>query len=532
MWRSITWRITLIAVLTAVSIIVLLPSLTDKLPAAWQDRMPKINLGLDLQGGVFLRLQVEIDKAIENVAQRYADDARAICREKGLPVLGMQRVGLDGFALKFPPGDFAERALATLKDELPSLDVALGEVRPDGAMVTAQMKPAEVQAIRTNAVVQGVETIRNRIDQFGVREPQIVAEGDDRIVVQLPGVKDQQRAIELVGKTALLEFKLVDDGASIEDALKGNIPEGDQILYQKSVDPQTGRVTRTPLLVKKRALLTGDTIKSAKVTFGNQAGGGAHVSISFDSRGAKIFDRVTAENVKRRLAIVLDDTVYSAPVIQERISGGEAQITGNFTPEEASDLAIVLRAGSLPAPVKIIQNVSIGPSLGQDSIQKGIRAALIGAVLVVGFMGFYYRFAGLVADFAMIFNILFLLAGMAAFSATLTLPGIAGIILAIGMAVDSNVLIFERIREEIRGKKSVRAAIDAGYDKAFWTVVDSHVTTLITALILFQFGTGPIKGFAVSLSMGVAINMFTALVCTKVVFDYLNAKKPMQALSI
>jgi preprotein translocase subunit SecD len=462
---------------------------------------------------------------------RYADDARAVCREKGLPVLAFQKVADGGFSLRFPPGDFASRAQATIKDEFPSLDVSLGEVKAEGATVIARMKPAEIQAIRTNAVVQGVETIRNRIDQFGVREPQIIAEGDDRIVVQLPGVKDQQRAIELVGKTALLEFKLVDDGASVEEALKGNVPEDDQVLYQKSVDPQTGRATKTPMLVKKRALLTGDTIKTAKVNFGSQ-GGGAHVSLSFDTRGAKVFDRVTAENVKRRLAIVLDDTIYSAPVIQERISGGEAQITGNFTPEEASDLAIVLRAGSLPAPVKVIQNVSIGPSLGLDSIHKGVRAAVIGALLVVAFMAFYYRFAGLVADFALVFNILFLLAGMAAFSATLTLPGIAGIILAIGMAVDSNVLIFERIREEIRAKKSVRAAIDAGYDKAFWTVVDSHVTTLITAVILFQFGTGPIKGFAVALSMGVSINLFTALVCTRVVFDYLNAKKPMQALSI
>jgi preprotein translocase subunit SecD len=531
MWKSITGRITLIAVLTVVSIIVLVPSLTDRVPAAWKDKVPKINLGLDLQGGVFLRLAVEIDKAIENTSMRYADDARAVCRDKALPVLAFQKAGDGGFSLRFPPGDFASRAQAALKEEFPSLDVALGEVKADGATVIARMKPAEIQAIRTNAVVQGVETIRNRIDQFGVREPQIIAEGEDRIVVQLPGVKDQQRAIELVGKTALLEFKLVDEGASVEEALKGNVPEDAQVLYQKSVDPQSGRATKTPIVVKKRALLTGDTIKTAKVNFGSQAGG-AHVSLSFDTRGAKVFDRVTAENVKRRLAIVLDDTIYSAPVIQERISGGEAQITGSFTPEEASDLAIVLRAGSLPAPVKVIQNVSIGPSLGLDSINKGVRAALIGALLVVLFMAFYYRFAGMVADFALIFNILFLLAGMAAFSATLTLPGIAGIILAIGMAVDSNVLIFERIREEIRAKKSVRAAIDAGYDKAFWTVVDSHVTTLITAVILFQFGTGPIKGFAVTLSMGVAINLFTALVCTKVVFDYLNAKKPMQALSI
>ncbi len=531
MLKSITWRIAMIVLLTAAAIVVLVPSLTDKIPAAWKDSIPKINLGLDLQGGVFLRLQVQIDKAIENTSQRYADDARALCREKGIPVLGFQKAGADGFSLKFPPGEFAGKAQAILKDEFPSLDVTLGEVKPDWAMVTGRMKPAEVQAIRTNAVGQGVETIRNRIDQFGVREPQITAEGDDRIVVQLPGVKDQQRAIELVGKTALLEFKLVDESASAEDALKGNLPEDSQVLYQKTTDPTTGRVTKSPILVKKRALLTGDTIKAAKVSFGGQAGG-AYVSISFDTRGAKIFDRVTAENVKRRLAIVLDDTVYSAPVIQERISGGEAQVTGNFTPEEASDLAIVLRAGSLPAPVKVIQNVTVGPSLGQDSIRTGVRAAIIGGLLVVGFMAFYYRFAGMVANFALVFNILFLLAGMAALSATLTLPGIAGIILAIGMSVDSNVLIFERIREELRSKKPVRAAVDAGYDKAFMVVVDTHVTTLITSIILFQFGTGPIKGFAVSLSMGVAINLFTALVCTKVVFDYVNARKPLKTLSI
>ena len=531
MRKSIWGRTLLIAVLTAASIVLVLPSLTDNLPAAWREKSPKIHLGLDLQGGVFLRLAVEIDKAIENTTMRYADDARAILREKGIPVLAMAKDGIDGFSLTLPPGDFADRAMKVLQESVGTIDYTLGSVTSSGSVVKARMTPGEVKAIRANSVTQGVETIRNRIDQFGVREPQIVAEGEDRIVVQLPGVKDQQRAIDLVGKTALLEFKLVDEGASVEEALKGNLPEEDQLLYMKNVDSQTGRLSRTPILVRKRAVLTGDTIKTARVNFQSQQGG-AYVSLSFDNRGAQIFDRVTAENVKRRLAIVLDDTVYSAPVIQERISGGEAQITGSFTPEEASDLAIVLRAGSLPAPVRIIQNVSVGPSLGRDSIQKGIRAGVIGAFLVIGFMLVYYRFAGLVADLALVFNILFLLAGMALLEATLTLPGIAGIILAIGMAVDSNVLIFERIREELRSKKTVRASIDAGYDKAFWTVVDSHVTTLITAMILFQFGTGPIKGFAVTLSMGVAINLFTALVCTKVVFDYLNAKRPMQALSI
>jgi preprotein translocase subunit SecD len=531
MWKSIWGRTMLIAVLTVASIVLVLPSLTDIMPAAWQERSPKISLGLDLQGGVFLRLAVEIDKAIENTTMRYADDARAILREKGIPVLAMAKDGIEGFSLTLPPGEFADRALRVLKEEVGTIDYALGPVTSSTATIKGEVTANEVQAIRTNSVSQAVETIRNRIDQFGVREPQIVAEGENRIVVQLPGVKDQQRAIELIGKTALLEFKLVDEGASVEEALKGSLPGGDQLLYIKNVESRTGRITKTPIVVKRRAVLTGDSIKTARVNFQSQRGG-AYVGLSFDNRGARIFDRVTAENVKRRLAIVLDDTVYSAPVIQERISGGEAQISGSFTPEEASDLAIVLRAGSLPAPVKIIQNVSVGPSLGHDSIRKGIRAAIIGAALVVGFMLVYYRLAGAIADGALVFNILFLLAGMAALRATLTLPGIAGIILAVGMAVDSNVLIFERIREELRSKKSVRASIDAGYDKAFWTVVDSHVTTLITAIILFQFGTGPIKGFAVTLSMGVAINLFTALVCTKVVFDYLNANRPMQTLSI
>ncbi len=533
MWKSITWRASLIAVLTVISIVLVLPSLTDNLPGAWKNTSKKIHLGLDLQGGVFLRVSVEIDKAIENTAQRYQEDARALLKEQTppIPVIAVQKAGIDGFVLHLPPGDFAERAMAKLKDEMGGLDFTLGTVTPAEATIVGRMKPAEVLAIRSNAVSQGVETIRNRIDQFGVAETQIVAEGEDRIVIQLPGVKDQQRAIALVGQTALLEFKLVDDGVSVDQAQKGSLPEDDQVLYQKSVDPQTGRTTRSPIVVKKQALLTGDTIKNARVNFESR-GGAPYVSLSFDARGAKIFDRVTGANVNRRLAIVLDDTVYSAPNIRERISGGEAQITGSFTADEARDLAIVLRAGSLLAPVKVIQNVTVGPSLGADSIHKGVRAALIGAILVVLFMAVYYRFAGLVADFALVFNILYLLSGMALFEATLTLPGIAGVILAIGMAVDSNVLIFERIREELRSKKTVRASIDAGYDKAFWTVVDSHVTTLITALILFGFGTGPIKGFAVTLSMGVAINLFTALVCTKVVFDYINAKRPMQALSI
>ncbi len=531
MKRSILWRALLILAVSIIAIVLIVPSLTDRAPEFLKKKVGTIHLGLDLQGGIFLRLQVDLDKAVENTITRYADDARASLREKGIPVLSMRKLSNRSYEITIPPGEFVERAKSILSDRLANLDIQLSTVQEDMAKFVISLKDAEVNFIRVNSVKQAVETIRNRIDQFGVREPQIVAEGEDRIVVQLPGIKEKQRAIDIIGKTALLEFKLVDEEHSLEDALAGNVPEGSEVLYQKIVDRSTGMVTRRPILLKKKTLLTGDRIKTAKVNFDSRTGT-PYVSITFDSLGAKIFDRITAENVKKRLAIVLDGTVYSAPVIQERISGGQAQITGNFTTEEASDLAIVLRAGSLPAPVKIIQNVSIGPSLGRDSIQKGIRASLIGLVLVVLFMAVYYKFSGLIADLALFLNLIYLLAAMAMLDATLTLPGIAGIILTIGMAVDANVLIFERIREELRLGKTVRASIDAGYDKAFFTIIDSHITTLITAAVLFQFGTGPIKGFAVTLSLGVIINLFTSLICTKVIFDYINVKRPMKKLSI
>jgi preprotein translocase subunit SecD len=277
--------------------------------------------------------------------------------------------------------------------------------------------------------------------------------------------------------------------------------------------------------------LTGDLLSDAKVNIDSRFSE-PYVSISFNDAGAKTFEDVTAANVKKRMAIILDNTVYSAPVIQERIAGGNAQITGSFTMEEAKDLSIVLRAGALPAPMKMLQNVTVGPSLGSDSIEAGKRAGIIGTVAVVIFMILYYRLSGVIADFALFLNIVLLLGAMASLNATLTLPGIAGIILAIGMAVDSNVLMFERMRDELRAGKTPRAAVDSGYDKAFWTIFDSHVTTLITAAVLFQFGTGPIKGFAVTLSLGVAINLFTALIGTKSVFDIINSKRELTKLSI
>ncbi len=343
-----------------------------------------------------------------------------------------------------------------------------------------------------------------------------------------------------------MEFKLVSEESPLWSKLPGSVPPSqeesitkeissqlppdEELLYERIVNEETGDVRRVPYIVKRPTVLTGELLTDARVTIGqfNES----QVSITFNSTGAELFKKATTEHEKKRLAIVLDKTVYSAPVIQEKISGGRAQITGNFTVQEANDLAIVLRAGALPAPVRIIQNVTVGPTLGRDSVEAGIWAALLGAGLVLAFMAIYYRLSGVIADFALLLNVILLIGALAAFNATLTLPGLAGIILTIGMAVDSNVLIFERIREELRQQRPVRLAIDAGYDKAFATIVDSNVTTLITAVVLFLLGTGPIKGFAVTLSLGVTINLFTAIVGTRVIFDWMSGRHKLERLSI
>lgn len=313
--------------------------------------------------------------------------------------------------------------------------------------------------------------------------------------------------------------------------MEGGLPPGTELLYEVETDPITHRTIKTPFLLHSQTLLTGAYLTDARVQIDSQYNE-PYVSIEFDKKGAMIFERVTGENVKKRLAIVLDKKVYSAPVIQEKISGGSARITGNFTTEEAKDLAIVLRAGALPAPVNIIEERTVGPSLGSDSIRMGLISMLIGGLLVLVFMIVYYNFSGIIADLALMINIVLIAAGLAVFQATLTMPGIAGIILTIGMAVDANVLIFERIREEISLGKTALAALAAGYDRATLTILDANVTTLIAALVLFQFGTGPVKGFAVTLSLGVLSSLFTALVLTRAFFDYLLINRKMKRLSI
>lgn len=374
---------------------------------------------------------------------------------------------------------------------------------------------------KMDAADRAVEVIRNRIDAFGVREPSIQKQGTDEIVVQLPGVTERDRAIDLIGKTALLEFKLVlSDITKLKEAQEGRVPEGYELKYTVE--------DNEPLLLEKDAVLTGAALSNAFVRFDQSQFGEVAVALQFNPEGAKKFARITTDNVGRRLAIVLDAKVQSAPNIREAIPSGEAVISGRFTPEQAQDLALILRVGALPAPMRIEEERTIGPLLGQDSINKGIKASAVGIILVFVFMAFYYLFAGIVADIALLCNLLLILGGLGilpyiftGISATLTLPGIAGIILSLGMAVDANVLINERIREELAIGRPLRTAMANGYAKAFSAIFDSNITTLLAAFLLFQFGTGPIRGFAVTLIIGLAASMFTAIVVTRTIFELL-----------
>ncbi|MFH0986142.1 MAG: protein translocase subunit SecD [Candidatus Omnitrophota bacterium] len=399
----------------------------------------KINLGLDLQGGVQLLLQVDMDKVPE--------DAR--------------------------------------KD------------------VTARV----------------AEIIRNRIDEFGVKEPEITTQGKDQVVVKLPGVTDRERAKEIAGKAAHLEFKIVsEDTELIQKADTGTIPPGFEYKKVK------GSPNEEMVLLAIAPVLTGEHLTTATVGFDQY--GQAIVMLTMDREGGKLFDKVTFQNIGKRLAIVMDGQVYSAPVIRDRIPNGKAQISGNFKAAEASDLALVLRAGALPAPVTVVEERTIGPSLGRDSIQSGIRASIFGVLFIVVFMPIYYLFCGWVANLGLLVYITLVAGGMAAMGSTLTLPGIAGFILSVGMAVDANVLIFERMREEMATGKGARAVVSAGYHRAFSAILDSNVTTLITSVLLFIFGTGPIQGFAVTLSIGIVASMFSAIFVTRVILDAVVKKNP------
>jgi len=531
--KNIKIRGIIILIIILAAVVYVTPSITGNLPAFWTSFLPKdkINLGLDLQGGMHLALEVDTEKAVESAVERLSNNLKEALMDERVRFRNLTRT--DGAKISLDLVD--EESQRTFRDvideQYANLVIRSQDIVDGREHVVLQLTDDAAQRIEKFAVDQSLETIRNRVDQFGVTEPDIIPQGERRIVIQLPGIKDPQRAINLIGKTALLEFKLVDEEHSTDEALKGSVPAGSEILYGERVNSASNRTMKIPYLLKKNTLLTGENLEDAQVKIGSRFGE-PYVAIKFDPQGARDFERITAENVKKRLAIVLDGVVHSAPVIQERIPGGNAQITGSFTMDEARDLAIVLRAGALPAPVHILEKQTVGPSLGQDSIDKGLMSIIVGSILVIIFMILYYKMSGIIANVALILNIVLILGVLAAFRATLTLPGIAGIVLTIGMAVDANVLIFERIREETRLGKPPRAAVASGYAKALITIVDANITTLIAAVVLFQFGTGPVKGFAVTLSIGILCSMFTAIFVTRAIYDYFIWHRKIKCLSV
>lgn len=515
----------LILVVLVIALIFAIPSFLGKteLPQGWIGPKAKLRLGLDLQGGIHMVLKVDSIKAVENRLNTLAGDLKPHMIENRIRYNKVAYESPDKVLVELRNREEYDALAKLMADSYPNLVETDRKDTEETTIVTYQLKPNEVRNIREQAVQQALETIRNRIDQFGVNEPSIIPQADEKIVLQLPGITDPERAKRLIGRTAVLEFKLVDEEHSVDEALQGKVPEGSYIAYMRD--------NRQPILLKETTVLTGGMLNDAqgKISPSNNM---PYVALSFNPDGARVFERVTSENVGRRLAIVLDGKVNSAPVIRDAISGGKAVIEGRFTDEEARDLALVLRSGALPAPVDIIEERTVGPSLGEDSIRKGVFASLIGALLVVVFMVVYYKGSGMIANVALAANIVILVAVMSMFHAVLTLPGIAGIGLTIGMAVDANILVFERIREEIRLGRTAKMALEAGYKNALWTIIDANVTTLIAAVVLFQFGTGPIKGFAVTLSVGILTTLFTTLVVSKWIQEWLVDSLKVEQISI
>jgi preprotein translocase subunit SecD len=521
-------RLYLAAILTVVAIIILLPSLNLNLPD-WMSAIiggTKIQMGLDLQGGTHLLMSVKLDEAVKTQLGHRADDIKRQLKENKIDFDNVSQDGSGNIIVKLKGSDERSAFLDLASKSFPDLVVNTAPSTAGGPAFSLGFRPRDLSQMKADVMDKALETIRNRIDQLGVRETTVVREGDNEILVQLPGIQDPERAKELIGKTAVLEFKLIDDSHNLQDAIQNGPPPGYEILYGAPA-----RGGRTPYLVESSVLMKGDVVTDARVRPGGRLEG-PYVSVDLDSRGAEIFDALTAANVGRRLAIVLDGTVYSDPVIKERIPGGHVQITGRFSLDEAHDLAIVLRSGSLPAAVEFEEERTVGPSLGRDSIRQGTLSFIIGAAAVLIFMPFYYSGAGIVADFGLTLNILLLICVMAAMQATLTLPGIAGIVLTLGMSVDANVLVNERMREELRAGKSPREAVRLGYERAWSAIRDSNISTFVAGLILFQFGTGPVKGFAVTLCVGVLTGLFSCIVVTRAWYDYLIGARKLSTISV
>ncbi len=518
-------RLLLAGALVVAGVFLLLPSFQIPMPGGL-DNMPKIQLGLDLQGGTHLLLEVKLQEAIKTALRRRGDDLKRALVQNKLDPADITQNPDGSLLIKLKNASESSPFLDLIDKSFPDVTLASAQNTDGARAYTMSFKPRNATELRNNAMDQALETIRNRIDQLGVRETAVQKEGDSDILVQLPGIQDPERAKELIGKTAVLEFKFLDDKHSVSDAIKNGPPPGDELL---SGPAQAGGPQR--YLVESNVLMSGDVVTNARVRPGSSLEG-PYVEVTLDKRGSEIFAALTAENVGRHLAIILDKTVYSAPVIKEPIPGGDVQITGNFSFDDAHELAIVLRSGALPAPVQIIEERTVGPSLGRDSIHQGEMSFVVGAVAVLVFMAVYYNGAGFLADFGLTLNILLLVCVMAALQATLTLPGIAGIVLTLGMSVDANVLVNERMREELRAGKSPREAVKVGYERAWSAIRDSNISTFVAGLILFQFGTGPVKGFAVTLCVGVLTGVFSCFVVTRAWYDYKIAARRLNTISV
>ncbi len=539
MIKDLRVRFAIILVVLVGSIFYLMPTFSGyfgfTMPEFWKKPLPTktLHLGLDLKGGMYLLLGVNLDEALDNSLDRATVEIKGYLDSEKIPYTSVERSGEAGVSVVINDQEKEQDVRDRIGKRYDYLDVVDSVTNEGKTEITYIYNPKALTAFRQRTIEQTLETIRNRVDELGLAEPEITRQGDYDILIQLPGLSDPESAKSLIKKVALLEFKLVDDKNDLETALAGEVPEGDEILYEKVRDFESGRVIEEkPYLIENKTLMTGEAISDAGVRFDTSKGGRPYVQIEFNSAGEDHFAQISGDNVGRRLAIILDNNVYSAPVIQTKITGGSAIITGNFTEEEAKNLAIVLRSGALPATITVLEERTVGPSLGADSIQRGFLATAVGLALIVLFMVLYYGVSGLVADTALILNFVIILAVLSAFQATLTLPGIAGIALTLGMAVDANVLINERIREELRLGKTPRAALEGGYDKAFATIMDANITTLIAGLVLFQFGTGPVKGFAVTLCVGIMATLFTAIFVTHAIFDFVMSRFRIKRLSI
>ena len=566
-WWSRFWLLMFFTVLSVVYVIPTIANLnleTTKFPFK-----QKINLGLDLQGGLYMVLGVDFNRVFKDVTERQMASLDSRLKEKNFPAqLKFVRDGQPAddpkIVVTFDPSK-REELYALVKKEYWSLRLS-GEKSGELEFGLAVEYRTEV---RERTMNQSIEVIRNRIDEFGVAEPAISSQGSDRVVVELPGIREIDRAKDLIGRTAKLEFKMADDKsmpiqqleamiadiektqnlkfkegqkfseyvAKLNEHAKSKIPAGTEIAFERG-KAQSGEATRIPYLLKSKVELSGDELQDAQVGFDQQQGNRPYVSFSLNPRGSAIFDKVSGDNIGVRMAIVLDGIVHSAPVIQSRISGGHGQITlgrGNTDDlmKEAKDLAIVLRAGALPAQLDFLEQRVIGPTLGQDSITKGAFASLMGCLAVFIFVVIYYRTSGVIAVVSLVLNVLFVLACLVGMEATLTLPGIAGVALTVGIAVDSNVVIYERIREELRAGKNIHGAVEAGFQKAFRTILDANVTNAAAAIVLLMYGTGPIKGFAVTMLIGIVTTLFTAVFVCKLMFDlYLRRREEAGATTL